>query len=205
MFLFVFFHVFFVFLTTFGPHHYWPKPPLGPLYQIVLCPNLCETILDPKKPWPVGLLFGTICCSCLVFWAMDFPARDPPCPRPPCVLCRCCGVVWCVGAVFVQIFRVRQKFGRSPDSPPPDPSPDSTPSAGPPSVGPPSAGPPKISRFFFSFSHTHFHSFFFLSLSLGVSSRVFFSLSLGVFSWNFGGVLVGSDLKCACFRPQVVL
>ena len=32
-----------------------------------------------------------------------------------------------------------------------------------------------------------------------------FFLSLGVFSWNFGGVLVGRDLKCACFRPQAVL
>ena len=51
-----------------------------------------------------------------------------------------------------------------------------------------SAGPP--SALFFSFSRPHFHSF---------------SLSLGVFSWNFGGVLVGRDLKCACFRLQAVL
>ena len=30
-------------------------------------------------------------------------------------------------------------------------------------------------------------------------------LSLGVFSWNFGGVLVGRHLTCTCFRPQVVV
>ena len=46
---------------------------------------------------------------------------------------------------------------------------------------------------FFSFSRPHFH--FFL-----VSSFI----SLGVFSWNFGGVLVDRDLKCACFQPQAV-
>ena len=45
---------------------------------------------------------------------------------------------------------------------------------------PPSAGPPKISGFFFSLSHPHFRSF---SLSL----------SLEVFSLNFGGVFEGRD------------
>ena len=70
---------------------------------------------------------------------------------------------------------------------------------------------PKISRFFFPSPTPIFILFF----SLWGSSRVFFSLcgcllvsfflSLGVFSWNFGGVLVGRDLKCGCFRPQVVV
>ena len=32
-----------------------------------------------------------------------------------------------------------------------------------------------------------------------------FSLSLCVFSLNFGGVLVGQDLKCDCFRLRVVV
>ena len=56
-------------------------------------------------------------------------------------------------------------------------------------------GRPNISRFLF-FSHTHFHFFF----SLWGSSRVCLPLSLGVFSWNFGGVLVGRDLQCAVAR-----
>ena len=73
-------------------------------------------------------------------------------------------------------------------------------------VGGPKGGEPKISRFFFLLPPTF--SFF---LSLGIFSSLFslsgcllvsFSLSLGVFSWNFGGVLVGRDLKCACFRLQ---
>ena len=42
-----------------------------------------------------------------------------------------------------------------------------------PSAGPPSARPPQISRFFFNLSRHHFRSF---------------SLSLGLFSWNIGGV-----------------
>ena len=79
---------------------------------------------------------------------------------------------------------------------------------------PPSAAPPlrRTQNFaLFSFSHLHFQSFLLslgifscLFFSLRVSSRVFFTHS-GVFSWNFGGVLVGRDLKCACSRPQVVL
>ena len=67
---------------------------------------------------------------------------------------------------------------------------------GPKGVGPkprkgggPKGGEPKISRFFFLFSASIFILF----------------VSLGIFSWNFGGVLVGRDLKCACFRPQAVL
>ena len=69
-------------------------------------------------------------------------------------------------------------------------------------------GGPKISRFFFPSPAPIFILFF----SLWGSSRVFFSLSgcllvsfffsLEVFSWNFGGVLVGRDLKCACLRPR---
>ena len=45
---------FLVFLTTFGPHHFWPTPLLKPFL-----PKLVRW-----KPWPIGLLFGTICCSC---------------------------------------------------------------------------------------------------------------------------------------------
>ena len=55
--------------------------------------------------------------------------------------------------------------------------------------GGPKGGGPKFSRFF-TFSRSHFHSFF---------------LSLGIFSCLFGGVLVGRFLKCACFRPRVVV
>ena len=39
--------------------------------------------------------------------------------------------------------------------------------------------------------------------SLSGDLLVSFFLSLEVFSWNFCGVLVGWDLKCACFRPRV--
>ena len=98
-------------MATFGPHHFWSAPLLArtnfwprPLFfdQTVLCPNLCE--LDPKKPWPMGLLFG-ICCSCLVFFGPWTSLRRPtplcrtPHPKTPlcgthhrCVVCRCCCV-----------------------------------------------------------------------------------------------------------------
>ena len=71
------FHVFSVFLTTIGPHHFWPRPPLRLFFdQTVLCPNVCEPSLTQKNPWPMGLLFGTICCSCL------FLGHGPPCEGP---------------------------------------------------------------------------------------------------------------------------
>ena len=77
---------------------------------------------------------------------------------------------------------------------------------GGPKGGAPKGGGPKISRFFFLLPPPF--SFFF-SLSGGSSCVIFslsgcllvsFFLSLGVFSWNFGGVLVGRDLKCL-FSP----
>ena len=140
--------------TTFGPDRLLAQTTF--FDQAVLCPNLCEPSLTPKKPWPMELLFGTTCCSCL-FGAMDLPARDPPYPRPPCA-----GVVvvvvWCVGAVCVQDFRgCVQDLGAPPDSPSAGPSPDS-----------PSAGPPKVSPFFPSPA-----PIFALFVSLWGSSRVF--------------------------------
>ena len=71
-------------------------------------------------------------------------------------------------------------------------------------------GRPKISRFFFPSPAPHFHSFFSLSGDVLVSffslSRclfVSFFLSLDVFSWNFGRVLVGRDLLgLSCGSPQ---
>ena len=57
------------------------------------------------------------------------------------------------------------------------------PSPGPLLPGPPSPEPPKISRFF-SLSRHNFHSFFPL---------------LGVFSWNFGGVLKHQDPEKCTF------
>ena len=81
--------------TTFGPDR-----PLGPLFdQTVFCPNLCV-----EKLWLMELLFETICCSCLVFWAMDHPAMDPPLPKTTlcvvlwlwCVVVVCCVVLCCV-------------------------------------------------------------------------------------------------------------
>ena len=133
----------------FGFSDFWPRPPLGPdtfFSSNRFVSKLLRTILDPKKPWPMGVPFGTICCSCLVFWAMDLPARDLP------VL-----AVWCVGAVCVQDLWVHPRFGRSPDSS----------SAEPPSARPPSAGPPKI-LLFFSVSRLHFHSCLCLSGGLPV-------------------------------------
>ena len=118
---------------------------------------LLRTILDPWKCWPLGLLFGTFCCSCLVLWAIDLPARDHPCPRPLCVgspvVVVLCGVsVRCVFKIFVGA----SKIWALPLTPP----------AGPPSPDSPSAGPPNISLF--SLSRPHFRSF---CLSLGVHSR----------------------------------
>ena len=135
---FGFFPCFLVSLTTFGPdrllaqttfffsNHFLPKP--------------LRTILDPKKPWPMGLFFGTICCSCL-----GPPCEGPPLPKttlcgiPRCVVwcvVLCCGVV-CRCGVRSKFSWVHPKFGRS-----------RLPSARQPLPTPPSAGPPKISPFF---------------------------------------------------------
>ena len=132
----LFFHIFF--LTTFGPHHFWPRPPLGPLfYQTVLCPNPCE----PTWANGAALRDNLLLMSC--FWGHGPPCEGPPLPmdlpaRDPllcCVVCRCCCcccvVFWC--GVCVQNFRgCVQNLGALPT----------------PSAGPPSAGPPKISPFF---------------------------------------------------------
>ena len=82
---------------------------------------------------------------------------------------------------------------------------------GGPKGGGPKGGGPKFRAFFFLLP-LPFSFFFSLSgdvlLSFCLSPDVFsclFFLSLGIFSWNFGGVLVGRDLKCACFCPQAVL
>ena len=77
-----------------------------------------RTILDPKKPWPMRLLFGAICCSCVVLLAMDSLrgtsfAQD----HPVRVIPLCCVVVWCVGAVCVCVQDFRgcvQDFGPHP-------------------------------------------------------------------------------------------
>ena len=58
-------------------------------------------------------------------------------------------------------------------------------SADRPPAGPPSAGPPKISAFFFFFPLPPPYSLFFASL--------------GVFSWNFGGVFEGRDPQMCTF------
>ena len=108
---FCFFHVFFVFSdhcrpapllthTTFGPHRL-----LASFFdQTVLCLNLCEPSLTPKKPWPALREFVA---HVLFFWAMDLPARGPLpkttlCGIPCCCCCcccccvvLCCVVVWC--------------------------------------------------------------------------------------------------------------
>ena len=173
-----FFHV--VFLTTFGPQtascpFFWSNR---------FVPKPLRTILDPKKPWPMGLLFGTICCSCLVFWAMDLLARDPlaqdhPVRDPPlcCVVCRCCCVVVCrcgVCSIFVGASKIwtlpRLPLRRNPL----------------PRL--PLRRTPLLRTAqnfaFFSLSRPHFRSL---------------SLSLGVFSWNSGGVIEGRDPQMCTF------
>ena len=118
--------------TTFGP-----PPPLGPLSD--------ETFFVLPKPvrrklWPMELLFGTICCSCLVCWAMDHPATDPSlaqdlCGILPLLSLSCCGVsVRCVFKIFVGA----SKFWALPRLP--------------------STGLPKFRSFFLS--RHYFHSFF---------------------------------------------
>ena len=140
-----------MFLTAFGPHHFWPTPLLAqtaswPLFdQNRFVPKPLRTILDTQKPWPMGLLFGTICCSCLVFWAMDLLAKDPSLPKTTL-----CGM-WCGVSVCVQNFRKVQDLGAHPDSP---------------SAGPPSAGQPQNFVLFF---HLPPQFSFFLPL-LGVLS-----------------------------------
>ena len=184
-FFFDFFLVFLVFLTTFGPHHFWPTPLLAQTAfapdrffdQTVLCPNLCEPSLTPKKPWPMGLLFGTICCSCLVCWAMDRGTSG--------ICCCCCVVLGCVVGVVCRcgvcsrlgaskIWALRLTLRRtSPDSP---------------FSWTPLSGPPKISLFC-SLSRHNFHSFF---------------LSWEVVSWDFGGVIEGRDHQMCIFGSRAV-
>ena len=124
---------FFSFLTTFGPHHFWPKPPIGPFLSNRFVPKPLRTILDPKKNfWSKGLLFGTICCSCLVFWAMDLLARDPSPKTTLCGISRWllwCVVLWCcvsVRCVCSKIFVGASKMWalpRLPSAGPPLPTP----------------------------------------------------------------------------------
>ena len=88
--------------TTFGPE------PLGLFFYIKpFCAHTFANHLDPKKPWPMELLFWTICCFMSCFLGHG------PC-RIRCV------VLWCVGAVCD--FRgCVQNLGAPPNSPPPDP------------------------------------------------------------------------------------
>ena len=141
--------------------------------QTGLCPNLCEPSLSQNRgQWGCSsgqFVAHAICCSCLVFWATDLPAKDPHPVRDPtlcCVVCHCvvlccvvvwCGVVWCVvwcvGAVCVQDFRgCVQDLGAPPDFP----------SAGPPPPTPPPPDRPKFRSFFPSAA-----TIFILSSSLG--------------------------------------
>ena len=141
-------------------------------------PKPLRTILDPKKPWPMGLLFRTVCCLCLVFWAMDLLARDLPCPRPPCVLC--C-VFWCGASVrcVFKIFVGASKIWALPLTPLlPDPLPRPPPP--PPSAGPPPPDRPKFRSLFFPLP----------------SQFSFFLPLLGVVSLNFGGVIEGRPQMC---------
>ena len=166
---------FLVFLTTFGPHHFWPAPLLarttfGPdrllahrtfFDQTVLCPNLCEPSLTPKNLGQWGCSSGQFVAHVLFFgpWtslrgtslAQDHPVRICCCVVwCVVVVVLCCGVsVECVFKIFVGASKI---WALLPDSP----------SAGHPSAGPPSAGPPKISLFFPSPA-----TIFILSSSLG--------------------------------------
>ena len=148
---FAFFCVF-VFLFFFGFSNFlWPAPLLAhttfaltPSWPSIFffrsnrfVPKLLRTIFGPQKKM-VGLSFGTICCSCPVFWAMDFLAR-PPLPKTTfcgirCCAVLCCVVLWCVGAVCVfKIFVGVQDLSVPPNSPSAGP-PHPTPSTGPPSL-----------------------------------------------------------------------
>ena len=98
-----------------------------------------------------------------------------------CLLCVCVCVLGCVSAVCVCCARTPRPSAEPLSLPPADRS----------------AGPPFRPKFraFCSFFQPHFHSFF---------------LSLGVFSWNFGGVLVGRDsnvlvfaIRLSCGTPAV--
>ena len=111
----VFFYLCFFHVFGFSDH-FWPAPLLahttfGPdrllalttsFDQTVFCPNLCEPSLTPKN-------FGQWGCSrdnlllMSCFWAMDFPVRDPGCPRPPCAGSPLCYVVLLL--LCVQNFR----------------------------------------------------------------------------------------------------
>ena len=166
--------------TTFGPHHFWPRPPLGPFFDhTVLCSNLCEPSLTPKNLGSGNLLL----MSC-------FLGHGPPCEGPPlpkttlcgiprcvvlcgvsllcyvvlccvvlcCVVLCCvvvwCGVVWC-GVVWCGVvYRsgVYSKFSWVRPLPLPRLSSLRR------TLPPPDR--PKFRSFFFHLSRLHFHSFF---------------------------------------------
>ena len=112
--------MFFVFLTTLGPHHCWSKTASWPLCLIrQFCAQ--RTILDPKNLGQWDCSSSQFVGSCLVFWAMDLPARDLPCPRPPCAGSPV--VVWCVVRCVFKFFVGASKIWALPLT---------SPSAGPP-------------------------------------------------------------------------
>ena len=128
-----FFQCFWVFLTTFGPHHFcphhfWLRPLLG--FFFLIKPFCAQTFANhpgPRKTWANGVALrgNLLLMSC--FLGHGPPSRDPLCPRPPCagspvVLCGvslllCCGVKCRCGALRPLLQRT-----------PPD-------SAGPPNAG----------------------------------------------------------------------
>ena len=138
----------------------------------------------------MGLLFGTICCSCLVFLGHGPPCTGPPLPKTTCGTHRCvvwCGrcccvallccvwwcvvVVWCVGAVCVQDFR---RCVQDLCAPPPPPDP--------------------LSPTPFRRTAQNFALFF----PLPPQFSLFLPL-LWVVSWNFGGVMEGRDPQMCTF------
>ena len=181
--------MFLVFLTTFGPHHFWS--------QTASCPNFFEPSLTPRNLGQWSCSSGQFHVLFIGPWtslretplAQDHFVRDPPLC---CVVCRCCvGVsVRCVFKIFVgasQIWAVP----RLPSAGPPLPTPT-----------PPPNPPPDRPKFLFFFTSRHnFHSFCFswgvVLLNFGESFFpflvifVFPLLICYIFDWGEGNGFFG--------------
>ena len=143
---------------TFGPHHFWPRSPLGPLAdQTRFVPNPMRIILENLGQWGCSfvvhvLFFGPWTTLRGTSLAQNHPVRDDP-SWCGCVVVVLCCVVVCRCGVCSKFSWVRPKFG-------PGPLPRLHSLRGTPLRR---TGPPKISLFFF----LHPATVFILSSSLG--------------------------------------
>ena len=165
-------------MADFGQNRLWPKP------------TLAKTDFGQNRLWPKPTL--TCCVGCVVCGVWCVVCGVFICVCVFVCLCVVCVFVWvcvlCGGCWFhgfrCGVSRVGVSFKVLVWSCSVPPGPPFPRTALPPDR--PSPGPPKISLFF-SLSRLKIRSFL---------------CSLGVFSWNFGGVFEGREAQMCTFGPS---